>query len=57
MDGLQPSAGKEFRIFFRIVLPKDAWGLDAGNLSVSLRFGHPRLGSWMINVGNFNDLR
>ena len=50
--GLHPSPDKTLAIIFHVLLPTAAWNWGK-NSTMHVRFGHPKLGGWKRDVGEF----
>ena len=48
--GISVSPDKSIEVTFYALVPKDAWKWES-NTKMTMRFGDPRLGSWLRDIG------
>ena len=52
LDGINPAHRRCIDVTFNVILPVKHWLWD-DTCTLSLRFGHKKLGDWDMNVGKF----
>jgi hypothetical protein len=52
--GFHPPAEKSLEVTFHVLVPKNVWNWDNTCKShMHMQFGHPKLGEWKEDVGEF----
>lgn len=50
--GFHPPPEKSLEVTFHVLLPTEVWNWGKKS-HIHMRFGHPRLGEWIEDVGEF----